>query len=278
MALALLRFSDCVISPTVILLFYDYLLTLDMEAQLIWNWKTRCPGISGLYLLVRYMVFIDAVFILLYATARDNCGLPYYLLGWWAMAGIMIAEILLTVQVCAAWNKDKKVICIAGILFSLVWGTVLCWMNRFQAAADWSSELEGKICVNIGSTTGIRVIWCGIAVYDCILLILLAIPAWGFCRPRMVASNTPNISTVFFANGIGFYVLFIVLAIVNASLPGTFIQILSVVHRLCVSLLTCRTILHVRQESSAQYDQSLPALPPMEFVCGPASSAENMPV
>jgi len=74
------RLSNYMTVASIMLLVYDYMLTLDSELLLIWS--SRWNLVKALFLLVRYMPFIDMV--LLIFSQRFNTqwnithSLPHY--------------------------------------------------------------------------------------------------------------------------------------------------------------------------------------------------------
>ncbi|KAI0078056.1 hypothetical protein K474DRAFT_1594777, partial [Panus rudis PR-1116 ss-1] len=96
---------------------YDYLLTVNSEVELIW--PSRWNPIKILFLLTRYLPFVDVTLVLFYQLKPNisirTCELTYQPAGWLIVIGIAVAEIILVVRTWAIWGRSKRIALILGI-------------------------------------------------------------------------------------------------------------------------------------------------------------------
>ncbi|KAF7974356.1 hypothetical protein HWV62_12308 [Athelia sp. TMB] len=108
-------FSACV-------LVYDYFLTFDSEVTLIWGepWKT----LKILFLLSRYLPFVDTVLVFLdhfLLSSQNGCSALSTAEGLMFAIGSCITEYIFAVRTWAMWGFDRKVGVCLLVLYIGTW-------------------------------------------------------------------------------------------------------------------------------------------------------------
>ncbi|KAF8631118.1 hypothetical protein AX17_005163 [Amanita inopinata Kibby_2008] len=100
------------------ILYFDYLLTLDAEVNLIW--KAPWNLVKVLYLIMRYMPFMDVTMILYYTVTPGVSTSACVTTGRIAPAsiviGVIIAETLLAIRTWTLWRKNL----IIAVIFAAI--------------------------------------------------------------------------------------------------------------------------------------------------------------
>ncbi|KAA1472910.1 hypothetical protein DENSPDRAFT_839294 [Dentipellis sp. KUC8613] len=121
------------------LLFYDYLLTLPDELELIWG--SRWTITKFVFLLNRYVPFFDTslgIYHQLGPNVSDSsCAAIYSACGWMIAYGVGISEIILIFRTWAIWGKDKRVGYGLGVLFVVAWVFLSIYLNRFLQSMEF---------------------------------------------------------------------------------------------------------------------------------------------
>jgi hypothetical protein len=95
------------------LLVFDYLCTLDLEITYVWSGPWTLA--NYLYILNRYLPFIDTLIILDLMTgnpAPETCLVRLKIATWFIVGGIMIAEVILMLRTYAIWERRRPILII----------------------------------------------------------------------------------------------------------------------------------------------------------------------
>ncbi|KAF8154956.1 hypothetical protein B0H34DRAFT_546227 [Crassisporium funariophilum] len=166
---------------------YDYLLTLSMEIDLVWT--SRWNLMKTLYLVQRYLPFVDTVWLVLHHQLGANlststCTQLYTGSGWGMIVGIASSELILTLRAWAVWRRDRNL----GIfLFSLY---TLCWAANFVLVYFFIKSIRfGKApiphfsgCFVVGADQILFVVWVILMIWDALVLVLIMIPGYQSYR------------------------------------------------------------------------------------------------
>ncbi|KAG2017622.1 hypothetical protein CC2G_007119 [Coprinopsis cinerea AmutBmut pab1-1] len=248
---------------SVVLLFYDYLLTLHLEVQLIW--QSRWCSVKVLYLLTRYLPFLDLTMLLIYlnvfGASAEACKPIYRFMTLWGITGFAIAEALLTIRIWPLWGDHPNAIkTFTGLLLTGTFATICVLTGQFMTDIKFNSELlkAQNVCVNMAPALRLRISWILVGVYDIVITVLLAIKALPAIYDTIKQAKPKSVSWVVYSDGLRFYVCLIALAFTNGSLPDDLIQLLSALHRVAISILACRAILHIRRRGQQEKEMLLP--------------------
>ncbi|KAG2017621.1 hypothetical protein CC2G_007118 [Coprinopsis cinerea AmutBmut pab1-1] len=198
--------------------------------------------------MTRYLPFLDLTILLIYLNvsrpAVEDCLPIYRFMGWWGVGGIAIAEVLLTKRIWAVWEHSKVIIAATALLFTGIFSAILVLTSMFMGEIEFYPGLVGTTCINVAPAWKLKLAWLLAGAYDLALLILLSVKALPALKR---ATNVRTLSWVLYTDGVTFYITLIVLAVVNGSLPDDLVQLLSALHRVSISILACRAILHIRK-------------------------------
>lgn len=136
--------SNYMTVASIVLLVYDYMLTLDSELLLIW--ASRWNLVKSLFLLVRYMPFIDMALLTFYLTRNGTahtaaCGITFQTSAWLFAVGTSVAEILLTIRTWACWDKAQWLTIGLPIFFLVNWAIVYVFLGLFIRSVECKSTL-----------------------------------------------------------------------------------------------------------------------------------------
>ncbi|KAF9035751.1 hypothetical protein BDZ89DRAFT_1157728 [Hymenopellis radicata] len=128
---------------------FDYLLTLEQEVELIWASEWTITKL--LYLVTRYSPFVNAgVFLWQQVTpnmSAENCVLVFKLNGWMATAGIILAEVILTLRTWAVWNRHRFLtVCMPALFLAhcvVVFTVMGIFLNSVQFPTLPLPDLKG---------------------------------------------------------------------------------------------------------------------------------------
>ncbi|TFK63371.1 hypothetical protein BDN72DRAFT_847692 [Pluteus cervinus] len=233
---------------------YDLLLTLDLEVNLLWPSKWTLMKV--LYLLQRYLPFIDTVIVVMCwefgkITNPHSCEALYKTCGWTYFVGMTLSEIILMRRTLAVWGNGKElhialflflICCIAPVYFML---------EKFYEPLTYHPvPIHGLYCFVTGQNHINFLTWAILTVYDTGLLILIAIPAF---RTYRSGGHQSTLFQVVYRDGILYYLYLVALSGLNVlwilKLPGGDTTLLTSVERVAYSILTSRAVLHIREQA-----------------------------
>ncbi|KAF9007424.1 hypothetical protein BDQ17DRAFT_1422801 [Cyathus striatus] len=236
---------------SIVLLYYDYLLTFNLEVSLIWpsNWG----AMKILFLLARYTPFIDSLIVFYHHFApnisQESCLKAYEANGWMYIAGACFAEIILTLRTWAVWRKDPVVKFGLPAFFIAVWVASCVIVAKFLRTLEFAhAPYPGfRGCLVIGGSSILCILWILLMVFNTGTLILMGLRA---SRTRRLVVTSELLQTVY-RDGITYYIYLFVLSLVNVilvlKLPLDYVNLLSTLERVMQSILGCRVILHIRE-------------------------------
>ncbi|KAJ8094624.1 hypothetical protein PM082_010630 [Marasmius tenuissimus] len=277
------RFSAVAVASVFI---YDYFLTLPDEVKHIWpsEWSTT----KILYILQRYMPFIDTVILVLYNDFTPGlsdrfCRISYAISGCMFVIGIGITEVLLTLRLWAVWQKNRRLTFALPILFVSCWATILAMMGVFLSSMTFGPPILPHLgCHVTGGSPILFVCWVLVMLYNgatMALMIVSAVSLYGSRRsPDPASTGINGLVYVVHRDGVVYYVILFSLALANVItiviLPSELLSILSSFERVMHSMLTSRVIhnikgysvSHLRSRSGrsrheSQYELSQVSLP-----------------
>ncbi|KAF9067015.1 hypothetical protein BDP27DRAFT_1404082 [Rhodocollybia butyracea] len=207
---------------------------LPVELDVVWSKKLQ--PLNVLYIVQRYMPFVDTVAILFtvsFANPIDpnTCRILYTTSGWMYIIGIALTEVVLTIRTWAFWRNDIRMTIGLVIFFLGCWAPNLYIMHLYlQSQAYSPSPLPEIGCVILGGKSILFLCWVILMVYEAGL-------------PRIVrAGNRSPLTTVVYRDVLSVANLVIVLLLPNAlqNLVGPH-------QRVIQTILTSRAILHMRR-------------------------------
>ncbi|KAF9265644.1 hypothetical protein L218DRAFT_957243 [Marasmius fiardii PR-910] len=248
-----------------VVLIYDYFLTLGSEISFAW---TRGPWNLGkvLFFLVRYPAFVSAGLRFHSNTSRS---IPLSSCQSWTNAGfysnlcvVFIVEFVFGLRVWALWGRSRKVaIClVVTIIVLIALGIYKVVMIRpaksafgleiFQISGYCPPQFSGNDAISGSSTVTFWFIT--VAVYEWVALILTLIKAsrQGWLGPHGSGSRFIN---GFVSQGVAYNCLILVASTANIitryKLPSAYVNLLTNLQLTLHSVLTSRMMLYLRRNT-----------------------------
>ncbi|KAF9035730.1 hypothetical protein BDZ89DRAFT_1062012 [Hymenopellis radicata] len=234
---------------TVITVF-DYLLTLEQEVELIWGSEWTITKL--LYLVTRYAPFVNAC-VLLWRTLSQ-------VIKWMATAGIMLAEVILTVRTWAVWNRHRFLtVCMPALFLasSVAAFTVMgIFLSSLQFLILPLPDLKG--CLLSAANPIFRWDFITYMIYEVVMLLLMVVKSYQQCkfsRRHCVRSMTRGVVREA-RIGVMYYIYLSVLNITNviliSSLAPDLLGLLALLERVVHAMLACRVITNIRAQAKKQ--------------------------
>jgi len=236
------------------LLVFDYLLTFPQEVSLIW--PSRWTLIKVLFLLTRYMPFVEAGMgayehFLRHPTA-EICYLFFKTTSWLLLVGMILTEIMLTLRTWAVWNRDQRLSIGLPIFF------LLCFVPAVKVI-DISIKslsfmpLQSPVllgCLMIKGSSLVGVPWFLLLVYEAGIFLLMLLKAMQFYK----IGGRSQMFNIVFGNGLLFYMYLFIITLINLifsqTLPPLLKLTLVTITRMFHAILGCRVVLDIKAEAS----------------------------
>ncbi|KAF9070512.1 hypothetical protein BDP27DRAFT_1220601, partial [Rhodocollybia butyracea] len=185
------------------LFLYDWMLLLPVELDVVWSEKLQ--PLNVLYIIQRYMPFVDTIGLLF--AGKDDCSclscahvseVSSPRTGMY-ITGIALTEVVLAMRTQALWGKDIRLTVGLTIFF------VGCWVPNFYIVHRWidsetymPSPLPWTGCVILGGKPILFLGWVILMVYKAgqlmyvldmvsvihlipVILTLMLIPGFAYC-------------------------------------------------------------------------------------------------
>ncbi|KAF7777668.1 hypothetical protein Agabi119p4_3740 [Agaricus bisporus var. burnettii] len=244
-------------TATIVLVVYDWLITLDVEIQLVWQ-RSGWSHLKIAYLINRYLVIVDIIIIYShsYITHPEACKPIFEGAGVLYLLGVIISEYITSLRVCVVWEMNKIIIAI--LISTLTTATIYVLITNFlvKDRLVFLTILPFRGCfVNLHNLT----LWASFILmlgHDTVALALMAYPTIkGYTRPyqRTVLVERIHVEGVLFY--VCFVVIDLVLVIIEMALPNS-VFLFSMGVRFLRSILACRVVLHIREYSSLSVNGS----------------------
>ncbi|EKM82158.1 hypothetical protein AGABI1DRAFT_126501 [Agaricus bisporus var. burnettii JB137-S8] len=180
------RFNNYCNVASLTLLSFDYILTVHHEIEYIWESKWNLVKI--LFLLTRYLPFIDCVVVFIHQFTPDltgeQCAVAYQYSAWMFVIGITIAELLLTIRAWAVWEKDRRLTIMLAIFFASFCVVEWVMMGLFLKPLEHVAALQRPwiVCGTLHINQLLSGCWVVLMVYDAAIFSLIAVQAWRTFR------------------------------------------------------------------------------------------------
>ncbi|KAJ7454719.1 hypothetical protein FB451DRAFT_1279095 [Mycena latifolia] len=245
---------------SLVILLYDYLLTMDLEAALIWPSKRSLT--KTLFLLSRYSPFVDVPLMVYYAATPDisinRCLHVHITIVYFNLFGIAVAEIIFVLRTYAISGQSRTVlivfitICTASLAGSFVLLTLYIQTAKF--GPPLLATLPGCYLAN-GTLIYVGISFIiALSLDICIFVYTLWI---GIKKYRH--SRNPLIVTLY-RDGITYFAFLCIISATNFAIllnrPLDMPELLNNLLRVMHSLLSCRVILHVREVEQKRAERS----------------------
>ncbi|KAH8829925.1 hypothetical protein DL96DRAFT_1590958 [Flagelloscypha sp. PMI_526] len=244
-------------SSSLALLYYDYMLTFSNEVEYIWKSRVRWSNV--LYILCRYAMLGNVLFLLAILGVVDNCNAWYEIVGSISILGRMGIMTVMTIRTYVIWGKNLYVGLSLGFL------EVVC-------IALSAAKVPGSLCVGSPAEAYHDVqssLTTLVLIFDLFVTVLTVVRGFQVIRRRISSGSGYRDSVMFFIleQGLlyfsGIFGLQLASIILLHKAPGGFLQRLLNALTLPLSgLLTARFLLDLRSWTDRQDNGTLPYLDP----------------
>ncbi|KAK7682860.1 hypothetical protein QCA50_014246 [Cerrena zonata] len=239
------------------LLVYDYLLTFNVEKSLIW--PSRWNIMKVLFLLTRYLPFVDVTLVLFYQLKTnisvETCRATYFPAGWFIVLGIMVAEIILTIRTWAIWGRSKRIGIILGVSALVAIIPTLYIEKVFLDSLVFSPYPSPATpgCLLTAGNPIIAASFVIVILFETLVLTLTLIKGVQHYR---IASGRGFVS-VLYRDGVVFYIYLFGISVVNliviVAAPRDLANLLAIFQRVMHSLLSARVLMNLREANQREY-------------------------
>ncbi|KAF8166951.1 hypothetical protein BJ912DRAFT_913505 [Pholiota molesta] len=233
---------------------WDYILTLPLELDLVW--RARWNPMKVVYIVQRYLPFVDTVGLVFYHQLKGNlgeaeCKVLYFTSGSMIIIGMSFSEAILTVRAWAVWNQDRRLTILLPIAYALFWVADFVFLAMFLRSLGFT-ELPYPFVGCYVTRAGHVLIMCWVVVFiwDATVLGLMMVPLF---RAYKEGGNSA-LAKVLYRDGALYCLYLFLLSSVNItiarSLPPQYSQLLTSTARCAHSTMTSRVLLHIRAHTS----------------------------
>jgi len=257
----LLSYFDVISSALVV---YDALLTIELEVGLIW--KAPWSLLKVVYLVQKYLPFIDAVALGLRHQFASNlsaeaCYIDYNVAGYMFIVGVTLSEVILTWRVWAVWHRNKKLAVFLPVIFISIFAPTFAIANLFLSSIKFSPLPFDQVgCFITAANPILYLLWVLLMVYDVVVLVLMCIP--GISAYKMGGNS--GLFKAVYRDGILYYLYQLAVSVLNVvftlTLPADLSSILTSTGRVMQAILTSRVLLHIRKQTRANVIYADPEL------------------
>ncbi|PPQ70038.1 hypothetical protein CVT24_003805 [Panaeolus cyanescens] len=240
---------------------FDWLATFEMEVELVW--KSNWNFMKVLFLLQRYLPFVDSTGLILYIKFGSNlntvtCKRLYTASGYMMATGTALAELILTLRVWAVWHRDRKLMVLLPMLYVGCWAPIMYFMYRFLTSLQFVTlpgslhYVLGTDCFIVEADRIFAMVWVMLMVLQACILILMLIPGYHAYR----AGGDSALYNTIYRDGSIYYLYLFALSTINIIvirvLPHGYENLFTGIERCVHSMLSSRVLLHIRSHARRQ--------------------------
>jgi len=237
------------ISATAIFV-YDYLLTVHLEIGFIWF--SRWSYTKVLFLMIRYMAFVDMLFVLynqIYPDiSAEKCEVTFPASAWLLLFQLVLAETVLGIRTWAVWRRDRTVgIGLAALMLANL--VVQCIMANIFIKSTKYAPPPYPGFMGCFVTDSNRILWANYASFTVVEAIILAFMATSALRSYR-QGNHGELSNVVHRDAILFYVYLLCITAANMAVvittPPDIMTMLTPLGNILYSVFTTRIVLNIQ--------------------------------
>ncbi|KAF9493126.1 hypothetical protein BDN71DRAFT_1147873 [Pleurotus eryngii] len=233
---------------------YDYVLTLNLEIE--YTWGRTLSLLDCLFFFTRYAPFVD-VGISLYSQlfpglGTSTCERVYRFSAWSFTIGIAMGEIILTIRTWSLYDRSRVLGMLLAAFFLICWTVIFTSMGLFLEsthAMRFPVPEKAACFADVGNVL-LYVCWCVLLVYDAGIMILMVVQAISVYS----AKRSSPLLDALYIDGVAYYVFLFFFSLANVvtilTLSTDFVNLFSSFTRVLHSILTCRVVLHVREQAN----------------------------
>ncbi|KAI0692516.1 hypothetical protein BC835DRAFT_51765 [Cytidiella melzeri] len=227
---------------SIALLYWDYVLTLQHEIQYLWTRKSLHRLSTALYILCRYALVANVLYLLAVAgKLGSSCNTWYKFIGGISVVARAAVLTVFTMRTYAMWSKNKVVLCVLGVL------ALTC--VALDCLHVPGLRCTGSLSIQISANTLLSILMCVFEFFTTVLTTFRCVQAVKAAGSLRSQRNT--LTVMILEQGVLYFgivtMLTIAAVILNFRAPSGFLQRLLNALILPVSgLLTARFLLHMR--------------------------------
>jgi len=230
---------------------YDYSITFSREV--IHIWQHSFSAITLLFLITRYLPFVDSAILLTHGFLFNPTLHTYSTLFktqvWCITAGTVIATVVLVLRTCAIYFNRRRVIVFLSLLYATMVAIALYFVQAFLSSLQFgqvtSPLIRGFSITH--SNQGIFVVYAALLAFETVVMIMTILRAKS-------QGNQSHLHHTLYQDSLCFYIYIFVISLCNILLvtlgPGEAKLILTQFHRVSYSIFPGRIILNIRGATS----------------------------
>ncbi|KAF9444513.1 hypothetical protein P691DRAFT_763333 [Macrolepiota fuliginosa MF-IS2] len=214
----------------VTVLVLDLFLTLNMEVVCVW--KAPWNAMKLLYLVVRYMPFIDVttavIFLFSYALPMHTCKGLYEFTSWMFCFGTIFTDVIFTLRTWVVWEKNKYIGFGLIVCCITAWLVVIVFNGLYLKTVVYTISPVPRLmgCIATSPTTLLSVPFAANMALSATMLLLMIIAVISTRKQIIVMPTIPNpqlpilqirsdLLKIIFRDGIIYYIYTFLSAFVN---------------------------------------------------------------
>ncbi|KAF8476521.1 hypothetical protein JB92DRAFT_3050245 [Gautieria morchelliformis] len=219
LGLAILENRMTAVVASIVILIYDYLLTIKLELEFVWGTPWNVGKI--LYLLTRYTVFVDSLMLAYFHFARGQSVSP-------RTPGTNILRLVVLIfRTWAIWGRSRKVAFGLPILLVIV-VVPLGYLTRIgltsiSFAGVTRLPIPNRQSCFLTGNDSVTFLWDYVIIvsFETVILVLTLVQGVQHYR-----HTTSSLVSTLYADGILYYVYLLMLSIANVVMQRVFHAIL----------------------------------------------------
>ncbi|KAF9448156.1 hypothetical protein P691DRAFT_67697 [Macrolepiota fuliginosa MF-IS2] len=238
----------------VTIMILEWFLTFDLEFSLVWKAKWNPTKI--MYLLARYLPFIDTSLViyrhLAFTLSKGTCQRVFECIVFMFGFGMGTVEMIFTLRTWAVWGKSKCLTWGIFSTFAATWAAIFVTLVLYVRSVNQEVSPAPQVigCTLRISSPVLSVSFILLMAYDAALLIMMLIRGVSAFR----SGGDSYLTRVVYSDGIVYYVYVFLLSLLNVliilKLPDDYETLLLTMERVIHSVLACRVVLHIRQQGA----------------------------
>ncbi|KAF9443566.1 hypothetical protein P691DRAFT_778802 [Macrolepiota fuliginosa MF-IS2] len=236
-----------------VIIIFDWLLTFEMEVSHIW--QAPWNRMKVLYILSRYMPFIDVTAATLFMSGGvlpvETCEKIYQCAGVMFCIGDAIADLIFTLRTWVVWGKSKSLGTGLAAFYVVIWVVAIptpfvLYLRTIVYAPSPAPHILGCLSQSVGLLFSVS--FAGSMLFNLVMLLLMIIRAISWYR----LGAKSDLTRMIYRDGIIYYVYTFIFSTLNflviLKFPKDYTDLLFTMDRVLHSVLSCRVVLHIRQQ------------------------------
>ncbi|KLO06093.1 hypothetical protein SCHPADRAFT_700447 [Schizopora paradoxa] len=247
--------TTTLLEQTVTVKLYDTILCFGDEVKYIWT--VRWSAGKVLYIMARYLAFVDLTLLLLYNLdpylGPSQCKLMYETSAWFQVVGVLVAEILLIIRTYALYERNRYILAYLVCLeLGLTIPSIIFIEESFSLISYTQSPAPTILpCLPMTGDTRTWFAFMCICIFDFNVTVLTVYK--GFHQWKNGMSKVPLVRTIYRDGGLYFICLFVVslanVLLLKNEADSPYYILLFGLQRVLHAVLTSRLIINVRKAS-----------------------------